>query len=234
MRATSAVRQPLRSEVVTWGNVARPAPVRAGRFRSDKWEKTAVFLVLGYVLFNRTFAYLGIPPLKLFIGEMVLFSFLICRQREGLDTWARALAQSGPAHDCAWSILLFIAYGIFETCRGVALGYSLTTCLENLAFNYYALYLLFGWWVGQRNPGLLRTLAVKLAWCNGISGARRRYLQTLQTKAIRSATGILRESSYADVNSEIAFALRQLILSPVASPTRHREALVSFITNHGS
>ena len=149
---------------------AEPIRVVARPFRSDKWQKAAIFLVLGYVLFNRSFAYLGIPQLKLFIGEVVLFCFLVFRRREGVDTLALSLGRSGPAHDCAWAMLLFVMYGLFETCRGVALGYSPLTSLENFAFNYYALYMLFGWWLGRRNPSLLRTLAVRLAWFNGTYG----------------------------------------------------------------
>ena len=156
-RAVPVRRYPLRA-------VHRRAP------RSDVWQKAAIFLVIGYLLLNRSFAYLGIPQLKLFIGEIVLFAFLIFRRREGLDTFTGALAQTGPAHDCAWAMLLFILYGLFETCRGVALGYSALTCVENFAFNYYALYLLFGWWLGRRNPALLRTLAVRLSWLNGLYG----------------------------------------------------------------
>lgn len=142
----------------------------ARAFPRDKWEATVAFLIIGYFLFNRTFAYLGVPPLHLFIGEIVLGCFLLFRQHDGLNTWVRGLARSEAAHDCSWAILIFICYGIFETARGVALGYSLTTCLENLAFNYYALYLILGWWLGRRNPGLLRDLTVSLAWFNGIYG----------------------------------------------------------------
>ncbi|HEY3823307.1 MAG TPA: hypothetical protein VGL82_02060 [Bryobacteraceae bacterium] len=135
-----------------------------------KWQTTGMFLVLGYVLFNRSFAYLGIPQLKLFIGEIVLGCFLIFRRVEGIDTFFSALATPGHLRDCAWAILLFIGYGLFETCRGIALGYPLLTCFENFAFNYYALYLLLGWWLGWRNPYLLKTIVTRLAWLNGIYG----------------------------------------------------------------
>jgi hypothetical protein len=137
---------------------------------SDRWQKTGIFLIIGYILFNRAFAYLGIPQLKLFIGELVLVSFLLFRQSEGIDTFFAALAKPGQLHDCAWAMLLFIAYGLFETCRGVALGYSIVTCLENFAFNYYCLYLLLGWWLGRRNPELLKTVTVRLAWWNAFYG----------------------------------------------------------------
>jgi hypothetical protein len=135
-----------------------------------KWQKITIFLVLGYILLNRSFAYLGIPQLKIFIGEVVLFCFLVFRQAEGVDTLASALAKPGPARDIAWAIVLFLAYGIFETCRGFALGYSAVTSIENLAFNYYPLYILMGWWVGRRNPRLLRIVVTRLAWLNAIYG----------------------------------------------------------------
>ena len=143
------------------------AAVQPRPFISDKWQKTGIFLIVGYILFNRSFAYLGIPQLKLFIGEIVLFCFLVFRPNQGVDTLRSALAAPGRLHDCAWAMLIFISYGLFEMCRGLALGYSLITCLENFSFNYYALYLPLGWWLGARNPGLLKTIVMRLAWLNG-------------------------------------------------------------------
>lgn len=134
------------------------------------WQKVAIFLILGYILLNRSFAYIGIPQLKLFIGEIVLFSFLVFRQKEGLDRFAAALAGHGRVKDLAWAILLFLLYGVFEVYRGWTLGYPVITSLENFAFNYYPVYLLMGWWLGERNPTLLRTVVVRLAWLNGIYG----------------------------------------------------------------
>jgi hypothetical protein len=152
---------------------ALPRPLRvypAGVNPVLKWQKTVIFLIIGYVLMNRSFAYLGIPQLKVFIGEIVLFCFIVFRPKEGVDTFAGALSKAGPARDVAWAMLLFLAYGIFEVCRGFMLGYSVITSVENFAFNYYPLYLLLGWWVGRRNPRLLRTVITRLAWLNGIYG----------------------------------------------------------------
>ena len=53
------------------GKSRTPAISHARPFVSDKWQKTGLFLIIGYILFNRSFAYLGIPQLKLFIGELV-------------------------------------------------------------------------------------------------------------------------------------------------------------------
>jgi hypothetical protein len=153
--------------------LAKPRPrvrLQPRPFVSDKWQKTGIFLIVGYVLFNRSFAYLGIPQLKLFIGEIVLFCFLVFRPRQGVDTLRLALAAPGRLHDCAWAMLIFIGYGLFEMCRGLSLGYSIITCLENFSFNYYALYLPLGWWLGARNPQLLKTVVTRLAWLNGFYG----------------------------------------------------------------
>ncbi len=162
----------------TWYPLSMSAPVRrAARAlpvsridHDEKWQKTGVFLTIGYILFNRSFAYLGIPPLKLFIGEIVLFLFLVFRQREGIDRFAAGLSSTGRLRDVSWAMLLFILYGLFEVCRGFTLGYPTLTVIENFAFNYYPLYLLLGWWLGERNPRLLRNIVMRLAWLNGIYG----------------------------------------------------------------
>ena len=161
---------PIRLTAGTIAGARRPVRLRNFRAFTDKWQKTGIFLILGYILLNRSFAYLGIPQLKLFIGEIVLFCFLVFRSAEGLDTLFSALAAPGRLHDCAWAMLLFILYGLFEAFRGIALGHPIVICFENFAFNYYSLYLLFGWWLGRRNPGLLRIVVTRLSWMNGIYG----------------------------------------------------------------
>jgi hypothetical protein len=135
-----------------------------------KWQRIIVFLTIGYILFNRSFAYLGFPPLKLFIGEIVLFCLLVFRRRQSIDRLGAALSSPGRLRDIGWAMVVFIVYGLFEVCRGFALGYPPVTILENFAFNYYPLYLLAGWWLGGRNPQLLRSIVIRLAWLNGIYG----------------------------------------------------------------
>ena len=130
-------------------------------------------LVLGYTLFGRTFAYLGIPSQSLFIGEVILFVFLLTRPHKILTDWlAWAMGFRGrPMALVAWGLALFLLYGIFQALRGlIALEHEKLVVLRNLAFNIYPLYLFFGILVGKRNPRLLRQLIPLLAWANGIYG----------------------------------------------------------------
>ena len=54
---------------------------------SSGWVKMASFLILGYFVMGRTFAYLGIPPLHIFIGEIVLGSFLLLGPETTRGQW---------------------------------------------------------------------------------------------------------------------------------------------------
>jgi hypothetical protein len=119
------------------------------------WSKWVLFLLLGYSLTGRSFAYLGIPPAKLFIGELTLAAFIFLRPRKLFDPWIKGLTQGGPLGPFAWVLLGSIAYGIFEVIRGVLLGFSPIIAIENLVFNIYPIYLFLGLWVGRRHPELL-------------------------------------------------------------------------------
>src|SRR4051794_30302008 len=108
-----------------------PHPQAAVRPRSasrrtpiDWWQRAATFLVFGYFLMGRSFAYLGIPPLKMFVGEMVLFAFLVLHSRESIDRLRRAIVNRGVLRDYAWGLILLLLYGIMEIFRGAYLGYS--------------------------------------------------------------------------------------------------------------
>jgi hypothetical protein len=140
-----------------------PAPI-------DWWRRWAMFLVLGYFLMGRTFAYLGIPPLKLFVGEMVIFAFLALRGRESVDRLRAALTRGGILSDFAWGFVLLLGYGLFEVGRGVYNSYSLLNAIQSLVFNYYPAYLLLGLWIGQKDPAFVRRTIYILAWLNGIYG----------------------------------------------------------------
>lgn len=121
----------------------------------DSWSKWALFLLVGYALTGRSFAYLGIPPAKLFIGDLTLAAFIFLRPRKLFDPWMKALTTSDPLSPFAWFLLMSIAYGIFEVVRGILLGFPPLTAIQNLVFNIYPIYLFLGLWVGKRQPQLL-------------------------------------------------------------------------------
>lgn len=121
----------------------------------DYWSKWALFLLVGYSLTARSFSYLGIPPAKLFIGDLTLAAFVLLRPRELFDRWIKALTKGGPLGPLGWILLVSISYGVFQVIRGVLAGFQPVTALENLVFNVYPLYLFLGIWLGARQPKLL-------------------------------------------------------------------------------
>jgi hypothetical protein len=141
--------------------------------RLAAWNIVWAILVLGYTLFGRSFAYLGIPSHSLFIGEVTLFVFLLTRPRKILTDWlAWAMGFRGrPMALLALGLALFSFYGFFEALRGLSvLEHEKLMVLRNLAFNIYPFYLFLGILVGKRNPQLLRQLIPFLGWANGIYG----------------------------------------------------------------
>jgi len=134
------------------------------------WDKLICILAVGYLSFGRPFAYIGIPPLKIFIGELTLAGLILFRNRETIDRWAEAIVRPGELHYLSVSILVLIADGAFEVLRGVAAGYPLVRALQNLVFNVYPLFIFAGIWMGSVRPDLLRRIAIQLAWVNGVYG----------------------------------------------------------------
>jgi O-Antigen ligase len=131
----------------------------------DNWSKWILFLLVGFSLTGRSFSYLGIPPAKLFIGDLTLAAFIFLRPRKLFDPWIKALTKGGPLGPFAWLLLISISYGIFEVIRGVLIGFSPLTAIENLVFNVYPLFLFIGLWVGKRRPELLLKFIQIFAIC---------------------------------------------------------------------
>lgn len=129
-----------------------------------------MFMVLGYFAMGRSFAYFGIPPLKLFIGELALFAFLLVHPRQSLDRVRQGLASTGILSDFSWALVLLLLYGVMEICRGAYYGYSVLNAIQSFVFNYYPAYLLLGIWIGERDTTFVRRMIVALAWVNGIYG----------------------------------------------------------------
>lgn len=134
------------------------------------WIHLTVILIVGYLSLSRSFAYLGLPPARIYIGELVLVAFLFLGPTESGTRWIKAVARAKTVQRLKWLILIFFSYGLFEAARGALQGFPLLTALRDTAFNYYPLYLALGIWVGLREKGFLRRLVPVLALWNGCYG----------------------------------------------------------------
>lgn len=130
----------------------------------DLWSKYVLFFMVGFSLTGRSFSYLGIPPLKLFIGDITLAAFIFLRPRQLFDRWFGALTTGGPLAPFSWVLLISILYGVFETIRGILSGFSPLIALQNLVFNLYPLFFFLGIWIGARRPDLMPTFIKIYAW----------------------------------------------------------------------
>lgn len=146
--------------------VGQGAPRRA----VAAWTMLIGLLVIGYITQGRSFAYVGIPQLKIFIGEVVLCAFLFLQPRGGWGRWLAGLTTYSPLSYFAWALYLFLAYGVFELLRGLLIGYDAVTALQNLVFNVYPLYFFLGLFVGERRPDFLPRLLWFTGWANGVYG----------------------------------------------------------------
>jgi hypothetical protein len=136
----------------------------------DMWAKTAGLLLVGYLCLSRTFAYVGIPAWKAFIGEAVLVSFVVAGPRMGKIEWAWLAWKMAARRALVYCYLVFLGYGVFEVFRGIQSGNPPLVALRDLAFNLYPVYFLLGIWAGLTRPDLLPRLIRGFAWFNGIYG----------------------------------------------------------------
>lgn len=130
----------------------------------DLWTKVTFFLLVGFSVSGRAFAYLGIPPAKLFIGDMTLAAFLLFKPRAIFNRWHEGLTRGGPLGVISWILLISILYGVFELASGILSGFPPLVAFENLVFNIYPLYLFLGIWAGQHRPDMLRKWVIWYAW----------------------------------------------------------------------
>ena len=137
---------------------------------SDNWGKFAAFLIVGYFCMTRSFAYLGLPWISLYVGEMTLAAFLFFGPRTKQGPWLRVARHAQRLRSLKWLLLLLLCYGAFEALRGVLSGYPAFTAARDTAFNYYPIFLFLGIWVGLRDKDFLRRVARALAWWNGCYG----------------------------------------------------------------
>src|SRR4051794_15778526 len=134
------------------------------------WANVVLLLIVGYVCMGRSLAYVGVVQLKVFIGEIALGAALVFRTREVWSAWWTGLLRPGRSSALCWAFLLCVTYGLIEAVRGAWVGRVPLTILQNLAFNYYPIFLFLGLWVGTRRPELLARTAHVLAVSNAVYG----------------------------------------------------------------
>jgi hypothetical protein len=134
------------------------------------WARFAGAILLGFAMMGRSFAYIGVPAAKLFIGDIFLAVSLLLRPGGVVGRWHRGLISTGPLNRFSWIYLVFLQYGIIEALHGFSKGYDRVVILQELVFNIYPLYVFIGMEIGLRNPDLFRKLIRIQAWCTGIYG----------------------------------------------------------------
>jgi len=134
------------------------------------WRNIAFLLTLGYVCFGKSFAYIGMPSAKVFIGEVTLLCFLLSCPDAVFGRWGRALTRGGSISGIGWAYLMFLQYGLVEFVRGLSIGYDAIVTWQTLIFNIYPLFLFLGIYVGLKDPCFLRTLIRVQSWVSGAYG----------------------------------------------------------------
>jgi hypothetical protein len=137
---------------------------------NKKWPRVFTFLALGYITMGRSFAYWGIPPLYLFVGEIFLAWFLLAGPVAEGGRWPSVALKSPALLRFKKRFFLFLAFGVFEVFHGIIAGHPPVSAVRDLAFNYYPFYFLLGLWVGLQDRNFLRRFLPVAAWVNGIYG----------------------------------------------------------------
>lgn len=132
------------------------------------WPQLAGLLLVGYLSAARSFAYLGVPPI--FIGEIVLGAFLLLKPRVAIGTWVTSLLRTSPLNKLSLTLLVFVAYGVWQVGRGVLSGSGVIYTLKFFVFNYYPLFMFLGIWIAFHSPDYMRKLIRVAGWVNGIYG----------------------------------------------------------------
>jgi hypothetical protein len=136
--------------------------------RFELLERWALFLLFGYLLLGRSFAYIGVPPL--FIGEASLAAYLVARPRSLLLPWLGSLASPQPLSGLAWCLALSLTLAAAQCARALLEENLTIATLQNAVFHVYPLFLFPGVYLGLRHPEALPRLVHVLAWCNALYG----------------------------------------------------------------
>jgi hypothetical protein len=139
-------------------------------YRPSGWYWIVAFLLVGYFCMGRSFAYWGIPPLHLFIGEIVLVCFLFWGPMTARGRWPWIATHSSTLRRYKKLLLVSLAFGVFQVFHGILLGHPVLSAVRDLAFNYYPIYFFLGVWVALKDPNFLPKLLRFAGWANGLYG----------------------------------------------------------------
>src|SRR3546814_10216028 len=101
------------------------------------WVWLSGFLVIGYLSLTRSFAYLGVPPLQIFIGAIALALFIVLRPGvAGHAVLAIDIAKRSAEHTSELTSLIRISYAVFclKTTHYILLLFYFFTILHILRF----------------------------------------------------------------------------------------------------
>lgn len=150
---------------------ALPSGLAVGspEFRTG-WAQVTSVLIVGYLCVSRSFAYLGLPWIDLYVGEIVLIALLLVGPMTKQGRWVRVALRVRRLKRLERLLMLFLCYGAMEAVRGMLKGHPVFTAARDTAFNYYSFYVFLGIWAGLSDRDLLRRAVRILAWWNGCYG----------------------------------------------------------------
>jgi hypothetical protein len=134
------------------------------------WKQLVTFLLIGYLCMGRSFAYWGIPPWHLFIGEGALFLFVFFGPCVAGERWIWLAMRQPVLHRFKKMFVVFLIFGVLEVIRGALSGNPLMFSLRDLSMHYYPLYFFMGLWVALHDDQYLASFFRLAAWANGIYG----------------------------------------------------------------
>jgi hypothetical protein len=198
------------------------------RFSSDREGivRFGGFLTAGYLLFNRTFSYIGIPSARMFIREIVLASFCLLRGLSLLKSFRYVTSING-FRAVAWTLGLLGLYGVVSVLRGLSLGHPVLETLRDSAFVYYTLYLIIGIHIALRSHDHyknLRRFGYALAVVNGVYGTL--YMRSAGQGSELTIPGTPNVWIFAHTNASAVALLMLLAFFPI-----RRDIIVLIVLN---
>jgi hypothetical protein len=155
---------------VSTATLTQPVSRLSDRPLVDRWAKLALILIVGYLCAGRSFAYLGLPWISLYLGEISLAAFLVLGPRTKRGRWLKVVQRAKRFRRLDHLVVLLICYGGFEALHGIFSGYPVFTAVRDTAFNYYPVFLFLGVWSAIQDPDFLGRAVRALAWWNGCYG----------------------------------------------------------------